>query len=129
MFSCIIVIILKTKTYISIVLMLIFLAKFGAIDANGLNFLFSGNPISFVKPNCKKKNAPKLAKETSDLSQNNTSLVQVIGLNGYCASQFDFQLFSWKISYPEPFTVFKDYFPSKLNFRYLEHISPPPRFV
>ncbi|MBU2940446.1 hypothetical protein KO494_12940 [Lacinutrix sp. C3R15] len=109
--------------------MLLFLVKLGAIDANGLNFLFSGNEITFVKPNCKKKNSPKLAKDNINVLQTNSLSTQMISLDSYCTSQFQFQLFSWDILYNEPFTVFNEHFSSKLSFRYLEHIAPPPRLV
>lgn len=105
------------------------MAKFIVIDANGLNILFGGNDITFVKPFCKKKNAPKLTNKTMDLSQADVMTSQEILLSGFCTSQFQFELFSWTSNVSNPITVYNDYLTSKLNYRYLESVSPPPRLV
>ncbi|WP_230080283.1 hypothetical protein [Winogradskyella marina] len=120
---------MKTKTYIAALLAFLFIAKFIAIDANGLNLLFGGNDITFVKPFCKKKNAPKLANKTVDISQADVITSQEILLSGFCTTQFQFELFSWISNVSKPITVFNDYLTSKLNYRYLESVSPPPRLV
>lgn len=105
------------------------MAKFIAIDANGLNILFSGHDITFVKPNCKKKNAPKLATKTMDFSQVDMITSQEISLSGFCTSQFQFKMFSWISNISQSVTVYNDYLTSRLNYRYLESVSPPPRLV
>ncbi|MDX1768643.1 MULTISPECIES: hypothetical protein [Arenibacter] len=105
------------------------MAKFIVIDANGLNALFNGNDISFVKPNCKKKNSPKQTNKTIDFSQVNLSASQVIMLSGICTSQFHFELFSWETNILIPSAIFNEHFSSILSYRYLDNDSPPPRLA
>ncbi|MCX7550358.1 hypothetical protein [Xanthomarina sp. F2636L] len=120
---------MKTKTYIAALLTFIFLAKFVAIDANGLNVLFSGNNISFVKQNCKNKNSSKQTKKTTDFSQIDLSTSQEIILSGFCTSQFQFDLFTWETNILKSITVLNEHVPSNLSYRYLDNDSPPPRLA
>ena len=120
---------MKTKTYIALLLTFIFLAKFVAIDANGLNVLFSGSEISFVNPHCKKENSPKQTKKTADFSQTDQSALQVIDLVGFCTSQFQFELLTWETTISKPVTVFNEHFSSRLSYLYLDNDSPPPRLA
>tara|TARA_R110000823_G_scaffold38655_2_gene103935 strand:- start:202 stop:519 length:318 start_codon:yes stop_codon:yes gene_type:complete len=105
------------------------MGKFIAIDANGLNTLLGGNDISFVKPNCKKKNSPKQTNKTIDFSQVDLSTSQVVMLSGICTSQFQFELFSWKTNISRPTAIFNEHFSSLLSYRYLDNDSPPPRLA
>ena len=105
------------------------MAKFVAIDANGLNVLFSGSDITFVNPHCKKENAPKQSKKTVDFSQVDLLISQVIALNSFCTSQFQFELFSWETHYSEPIAVLNGHFTSRLINLYLDNDSPPPRLA
>jgi len=120
---------MKTKTYIAALLTFIFLAKFVAIDANGLNVLFGGNDITFINPHCKIENPPKQTNKTADFSQADLSTSQMISLSGFCTSQFHMELFSWEIDYSEPIAVFIEHFSSKLSYLYLDNDSPPPRLA
>jgi hypothetical protein len=119
--------IVKAKTYIAVFLTFIFLAKFVAIDADGLNVLFNGSKITYVNPFCKKENPQKQTKKITSFSQADQFASQVITLNDLCTSQFQFELFSWETDYPESIVVFNEHFPSKLSYRYLDNSSPPPR--
>lgn len=121
--------IVKTKTYIAVFLTFIFMAKFAAIDANGLNALFSGSEISFVNPHCKFENPPKQTKKTTNFSQDDRSNFQIVELNGFCTSQFNFEIFTWKTSFPEPITFFNEHITSTLSYLYLDNVSPPPRLA
>jgi len=121
--------IVKAKTYIAVLLTFIFLAKFVAIDANGLSFLFSGSDISFVNPHCKKDKIQKQSKKTADFSQADLSFSQVIALNGFCTSQFQFEMFSWETNCSEPIAFFNEHFTSRLSYLYLDNESPPPRLA
>ncbi|WP_031428429.1 hypothetical protein [Flavimarina sp. Hel_I_48] len=105
------------------------MAKFAAIDADGLNILFSGSDISFVNPHCKKENPPKQSKKTADFSQTDISASQVIALNGFCTSQFQLELFSWETNFAGPTVVFNEHFSSRLSYLYLDNASPPPRLA
>lgn len=121
--------ILKTKTYIAVLLTLIFMAKFVAIDANGMSVLFSGSNISFVKSHCKKKNSAKQTNKTTDFSQADVSTWQVIELSGFCSSQFQFELVSWEANFSEPVAIFNEHLSSRLLYLYLDNASPPPRLA
>lgn len=103
------------------------MAKFVAIDANGLNHLFGGSDIAFVNPHCKNDNPPKLTKNTTSFSQADDLTSEVIVLNGFCTSQFKLELFSWEADYSEPITIFNEHFSSRLSYLYLDTTSPPPR--
>jgi len=117
----------KTKTYITVLLTFIFLAKFTAIDANALNALFSGNDVTFVNPYCKKKNSSAQTNKTTSFSQVDLATSQVIDLNGFCTSQFQFELFTWETKIPKPVAVFNEHISSNLSYLYLDIVSPPPR--
>jgi len=123
------VLLVKNKTYIATLLTFLFLAKFFAVDANGLNVLFGGSEISFVNPNCKKENYKKEIKKSADFSKSNYLASEVIDLNIICTSQFQFELFNWETNYPKHTIVFNKHFTSKLTFLYLENSSPPPRLT
>ena len=120
---------MKTKTYIAVLLTFIFLAKFVAIDANGLNVLFSKNDISFVKQTCKNKISSKQTNKATSLSQMDLTTSQEISLSGFCTSQFQLDLFTWETNILKSITVFNEHVPSNLSYRYLENDSPPPRLV
>ncbi|WP_246516148.1 hypothetical protein [Aequorivita echinoideorum] len=105
------------------------MAKFLAIDANGLNILFSGSDITFVKPHCKKKNSAKNLKSTSSFSEGDNTTSEFISLSGFCTSQFQLELFTWEIVSPKPIAIFNEHFTSHLSYRYLDNDSPPPRLA
>lgn len=105
------------------------MAKFLAVDANGLNVLFSGSDITFVNPHCKKKNSLKKLENSTSFSQPYQGSHQMISLIGHCATPFQFELFSWETNDSKPIAVSNDYFPSKLSYRYLDSVSPPPRLT
>ncbi|WP_251795680.1 MULTISPECIES: hypothetical protein [unclassified Arenibacter] len=120
---------MKTKTYIAVFLTFIFLAKFAAIDANGLNLLFSGSDISFQNPHCKKEKLLKHTKQNVVFSQAALQASQVITLNGFCSTQFQLAPFSWEIVVLKSTTVFNEHLTSKLSYLYIDNDSPPPRLV
>ena len=119
--------IVKIKSYIAVVLIAIFLAKFAAIDANGLNIIFSGSKTSFVNPFCKKNSSNEKSNESTSFSAQDHVETQVIILSGNCTTPFHFELFSWEADYSDPVVVINEHFTSKLSYRYLDSISPPPR--
>ena len=120
---------MKNKTYIAVLLIFIFLAKFIAIDANGLNALVSGSEISFVKLNCKKQNSPKQLDKLADYSQNNQLASQVIPVNIACTSHFQFEVFSWETKISRPFAASSQHYTLNLSYHYLDNSYPPPRLV
>lgn len=118
---------MKIKTHIAVILTFIFLAKFMAIEANGLNMLFNDNDITFVNPHCKKDNSAKKSDGTLSFSQQDTIDAQVVALSGNCISPFQFELFSWDIGFSDFILVFNAHIPSGLSYRYLDNVSPPPQ--
>ncbi len=120
---------MKTKSYIALVLTFVFLAKFVAVDAQGLNVLFSGNDITFVNPHCEKNNSIKKTTDAVSFSQQDNVEPQMITLDGNCNSQFHFELFSWDIKFSNLIVLSDDHFTSRLSYRYLDSVSPPPRLV
>ncbi|RAJ24757.1 hypothetical protein LX77_01753 [Gelidibacter algens] len=120
---------LKTRTYIAVVLTFIFLAKFVAIDAHGLKTLFSATDTVFVNPYCKKQATVDATETSQNFSQQDHHQEQLIILSGQCTTPFHLELFTWEINYSDPIAVLDDHVPSRLNYRYLESVSPPPRLV
>ncbi|MDT0293341.1 hypothetical protein ACFQ3R_08235 [Mesonia ostreae] len=100
-----------------------------ALEAGGLNLLFSGSDITFVNPHCKKENFPKQDKKETQFSEVNQITSQVIALSSFCNSQFQFNLFSWETNAVEPIATFNDYYTSKFNYLHLDNTSPPPRIA
>lgn len=121
--------IVKAKTHIALLLVSIFLAKFVAIDADGLNALFSGNDIAFVNQYCKTENFPKQSNKTADYSEADLFASQIIALNGFCTSQFQFEFHAWETSVSEATVIFNEHFTSRLSYLYLDNTSPPPRLT
>lgn len=103
------------------------MAKFAVVETNALSVLFSNSNISFTKPNCKKKNPPKLAQKSTTFSKAAIDVTQVITLSGFCNSIFQFELFSWESNSLYPMTTCDQLFISNLSYRYLDNFSPPPQ--
>ncbi|TXE07746.1 hypothetical protein ES711_09905 [Gelidibacter salicanalis] len=106
------------------------MAKFVAIDAHALNTVFSNSDISFVNPFCKKQaDADLSTKKLSFSDHNQHTSKEMLSLSGQCTTVFNLELLSWQINPSEQMTVLDDHLPSKLNYRYLESVSPPPRWA
>ncbi len=120
---------MKTKTYIAVLLVSIFLVKSVAIDAKGLNMMFSEGDITFVNPYCKKESPLTESKDTSVFSKIDSSSLEIFALSGHCSTQFQFELFSWETNFSESVAVYHESFASKLQYRYLDNLSPPPRLT
>ncbi len=120
---------MKLDRNIALILVCIFLAKFVAIDADGLSVLFSASNISFIKPLCEKGNSPKEAKGTVNFSKIELYTSQVISLTGFCTSQFQFEPFSWESNFSEFNKSFNEHYSSRLSYLYLDNVYPPPRLV
>ena len=118
---------MKTKTYIAVLLTFVFLAKFVAVDAHGLDIIFSGSDITFVNPNCEKFNSSKVSNDSSTFSQQDNVDTQIITLDGNCNSPFQFKLFSWESKRSDLIVVLDEHIASTLSYRYLDNVSPPPR--
>ncbi len=119
---------MKINTYIAIVFAFIFLAKFVAIDANGLNMFLTGDTISFVKnPHCKKQNPTKELKSKINFSESQIASLEMIPYSGRCTTPFHFKIFSWEFPILNSHILFNEHLPSKLRYLYLKKVSPPPR--
>lgn len=120
---------MKTKTYIAVFLTFIFLAKFAAIDADGLNFLFSGSDVTFENQHCKKEKSLKDSEQKVLFSQADLAETQVFALNGFCNSQFQLELYTWETAISKSTTVFSEHLTSILSYLYIDNDSPPPRLA
>lgn len=106
------------------------MAKFAAVDAHALNTLFSGSDITFVNPFCKKQaDADSNSKKQSFSDQDQDSSKEMFSLSKQCTTAFHLELLSWHINSFDYIKVLDDHLPSKLNYRYLESVSPPPRWA
>lgn len=105
------------------------MAKFLAIDANGLNIVFGGSDINFVTPHCQKEiTSSKHHSVPSTWSSDDAGQHQV-ELQGFCVSQFEPQAFFWEPTSPEKMFVINSHITSDLSFLYLENTLPPPRMA
>lgn len=120
---------MKIKSYIALLLTFVFLAKLIAIDADGLSLLYSDSNITFVNPYCKKENALNNTSQDLEFSEANVRPSEMFTLNGFCTSQFQLELYSWEMTDLNPFTIYTEYFTSKLSCLYMDNDSPPPRLV
>ena len=120
---------MKTKSYIAAVLTFVFLAKFFAVDAHGLNIVFSEDDITFVNPLCEKGSFLEDSNEVLNFSQQDIVNSQMVILSGNCTSPFQLELLSWDLVYSNPIAVLHDHFTSRLNYRYLDNVSPPPQLA
>lgn len=120
---------MRNKSYIAILLVSVFLVKFIAIDADALSVFFSDNETTFINKFCKKRNLMNPLNDSTELSQLDDFGVQLVDMNGYCTSQFNFDTFLWETKQSKPITVFNEYFLSSLSYLYLEKVSPPPRLA
>ncbi len=100
-----------------------------AVDANGLNLFFSGKDVYFVNPHCEKISSTESSDATASFSQNDNVENQLIMLVGHCTSPFQFELFSWSPHDEFSILAFTNDFTSRLSYRYLDHVSPPPRLA
>lgn len=121
---------MKTQTYIAVFLTLVFMVKFIAVDADGLNVVFDEDDVTFVNQMfCETKGVFHQSVKTTDFSQADQFASLVIPINGFCTSQYQFVLFSWKTNYQKPITTFNEHSSSELSHLYLDSLSPPPRLI
>lgn len=117
------------KGYIALFLVTVFMAKFTAVNANGLNFLFKDSGITFVNVHCKKESVLNKKEVQQDIVEPQVSSLQVIALNSDCTMQFQLELFTWEAKNSSLIIVYNDYLRSKLRYLYLDKFLPPPRIV
>lgn len=106
------------------------MAKFIAVDADGLNVVFQDDDITFVNQMfCETEGIFHQSVKTADLSQADQFASLVIPLNGFCTSQYQFVLFPWEANFQEPIATFNAHSSSELSYLYLDSLSPPPQLA
>lgn len=106
------------------------MAKFIAVDADGLNVVFQDDDVTFVNQMfCETQGNFQQSVKTTDLSQADQLASLVIPLNGFCTSQYQFVLLSWEPDCQEPIATFNAHSSSELSYLYLDSLSPPPRLA
>ena len=120
---------MKSKAILSILLNLVFVVKFIAVEANGLNTLLNGNGFKLVKTFCAKERAAKKTSEDAAYLSVDNNAMQEVALSSICTSPFQFDLFTWETNILEPIAALGNYFPTDLLYRYLENDFPPPRWA
>ncbi|MCG9972162.1 hypothetical protein [Christiangramia crocea] len=119
---------MSTKTFISILLIPLFLGKLLIVDASLLNIL-AEDEISFVKPYCQKKQSNSDIKKTYEFKQNLDAKNNITEVSSFCTPQFNFNVFSWNFNISEVINIEDILFSSRLSYLYLDSHSPPPKFV
>ncbi|WP_194850384.1 hypothetical protein [Nonlabens antarcticus] len=119
--------IVKAPTQIAILLLFIFLAKLIAIEGNGLNMLFSGSEISFVKSHCKKSYFTQDSQQSADFSDADPVNFQIITFQSLCNSAFQLEVFTWDACIYETGVVYNEHHISNLSYPYIDNSSPPPQ--
>lgn len=118
---------MSIKAYIALFMVTVFMAKFTAVNANGLNYLFNASGIAFVNFYCKKDNGVHKKTEQPPVVTSQVSTMAVIALNSDCTTSFTMALFSWDLKQTPLLFKYNDYLTSKLRFLYLDNVLPPPR--
>ncbi|TRZ42945.1 hypothetical protein [Robertkochia solimangrovi] len=105
----------------------VFLTKFIAIDANGLNLFFNDGGITYVNPHCKKKNASLISKESFSFNDTSSKRLDHYALSGFCASNCVIPIVNWNILIKRSRFKIEEGFTEALWNHSLDNPSPPPR--
>ena len=119
---------MNLKSLVSLTIVILFIGKLFLVDSNAADLLFQGN-ISFVKPNCSKKQSIKKNTGQFQFHKYLDSDDSNIELSSFCTTQFNFEVYSWELIISEVLHVEEESFTSNLSFRYLDSQSPPPKMV
>ncbi|MGJ8592940.1 MAG: hypothetical protein ACSHXF_10350 [Aquaticitalea sp.] len=112
------------SSFISILLAFLFMAKFLAIDANGITLFNEQGKVTYINTHCKKLNPPKTM---TSFSKSDTWETQHVLLPGLCSQQFILETVTEEApTLLRKFTL-NTFHKTELSYRYLEHIVPPPR--
>jgi len=119
----------KSKSYIALFLFFIFIAKFLAVDAHGLNVVFHSDKITFIKQDCKKKNLKINEDGTTNIASKIPSDLKVFTITSQCHSTYLFQTFNWNPAKAEiSITRFSFNLPTSKN-SFFDSLKRPPRFT
>lgn len=106
------------------------MAKFIAIDADGLNVVFEKSDVTFLNQMyCGTESDFHQSVKTADFAQADQFASLVIPINGFCTSQYQFILFSWEANFREKIVTFNAHSSSELSYLYLDSLSPPPQLA
>lgn len=119
---------MSTKTFISLLLLPIFIGKLFVVDAGVLKIL-SPVTISYVKPYCKKNQSGSDSIKTYEFEQTVETGNNTIELSSFCTPQFNFNVFLWDFNISEVADIAYVIFTSRLSYLYLDSHSPPPRLI
>lgn len=119
---------MSIKTFLSLILIPIFIGKLFVVDAGLANIISQGS-ISFVKPYCKKKQSVSDNKKAYEFQQDVDASNNIIKISSFCTPQFNFNVFLWDFNISEDMNVKYVIFTSRLSYLYLDSHSPPPRLV
>ncbi len=119
---------MRLKSFISLILVFLFMGKLFIVDANAVEVIFQGD-ISFVKPNCSKKHSIKKSSRPFNLHEHIDSEDSSLQLSSFCTTQFKFDVQSWEPLFSEVLNTKEKIFTSNLSYRYLDSKSPPPKRV
>ncbi|MFD1096260.1 hypothetical protein [Salegentibacter chungangensis] len=119
---------MRTRIYISLFLIPLFLMKILIINSNGIG-LFLGDNFSIVKPYCEKEQPDLQDKKPEKLLQAADIQNDIQKISSFCTPQFNLEFLLWELSFSEEIPTEHNLFTSRLSCRYLENNSPPPRSV
>ena len=105
------------------------MAKFLAVDANGLNMVFGGEKISFVKKDCKKKNNIQKEDSTGNFSSKMPSDFKTITITSHCNPLFLFQKYNWNPEIVDIIMQRNTFHLSISKNLFVDSLRRPPRFI
>ncbi len=114
-----------SRSFISVILIVLFLAKLVAVDARGFTQLSISEEIVLTKPQCKNK-------EVVTISGNmDTELavkdIHLLAIDDFCNNLTEISLFKWESKEILTTSEFTSLFFTNLSSRYLNCLSPPPK--
>ncbi len=112
-------------SFISFTLIILFLTKLVAIDAQGFTNLSLSDEVVLTKPQCKNEGIATISENTdTELSVKD---IHLLAIDDFCNILTEINLFKWEGKEILTTSEFTGLFFTNLNSRYLNCLSPPPK--
>lgn len=114
-----------SRSFISVIFIILFMTRLVAIDAHGFENLSIAEEVVLTKPQCENKG---LITNSGDID---TELavkdIHLLAIDDFCNILTEINLFQWEIEEVLTTAKYTTIFFTNLNTRYLSCLSPPPK--